>query len=152
MINEMIPELTVYMLPNRHGALNTSLYGNEHGFGERVLNLDMVSGQDNLDIKLPVLCRYAKDSLPILSTEINKNEWTLLCNAVATDWKGNVKVIFDDGTRDHLAKITLPGGKPPSDGGVQMRLCWKETEEANLLLGKGLGWIKLNLGNDEEWK
>jgi hypothetical protein len=47
----MTPELTVYMLPSRHCALSTSLYGEEHGSGERILSLDMVSGQDNLNIQ-----------------------------------------------------------------------------------------------------
>jgi hypothetical protein len=42
-VAHMIPELTVYMLPNHHGALNTSLYGDEYGSGERTLNLEMVS-------------------------------------------------------------------------------------------------------------
>jgi hypothetical protein len=145
----MTPELTVYMLPSRHCALSTSLYGEEHGSGERILSLDMVSGQDNLNIKLPVLCRYTQDSFPILSTEINKNEWTLLCNIVAGA-RNHVKVIFDDSSRDHLAKITIPGTEPPRDGGVKMSFCRIETDEAKLLLGKGLGWIKMKLSNDEE--
>jgi hypothetical protein len=53
----------------------------------------------------------------------------LLHGIAATD--GGVKVIFEDGTRGHLAKLTIPGAKPPSDGGVAMRLCREETDDTH---------------------
>lgn len=86
------------MLPHRHLALSKVLYGEEHGFGKRILELLMVSGQDNLDNKMLVFCRY-KYILQVLIAHADKNEWVLLCDFVAA--KSHVKVILDDGTRDH---------------------------------------------------
>jgi hypothetical protein len=60
-------ELVVYILNHRYLALNKALYGEEHGFGERIRLLEMVSGQRGFEIKLPVLCRCVKD-LPFLET------------------------------------------------------------------------------------
>jgi hypothetical protein len=50
-------EIIVYMLEHRHSALNKALYGEEHGFNERVLQLKMVSSQGEFEIKMPVVCR-----------------------------------------------------------------------------------------------
>jgi hypothetical protein len=60
-------ELVVYILNHRYLALNKALYGEEHGFGERIRLLEMVSGQRRFEIKLPVLCRYVHE-LPFLET------------------------------------------------------------------------------------
>jgi hypothetical protein len=68
----MISELTVNMLPCRYKAFSEVLYGDEYGFRERTLTLQMMPGQDNLNVKLPMLCRY-KFNLPILSTRIDKD-------------------------------------------------------------------------------
>jgi hypothetical protein len=112
-------ELAVSMLPHRYKTLCKALYGEEHGFGERILRLELMSGQENLDIRIPVLCRY-KDNTPSFATTIHKDYWPLLCNIVVVD--GQVKVIFDDGERNYLAKLMVLDAKPPSDGGVVMRL------------------------------
>lgn len=138
----MTQELSVYMLPHRYNTFERTLYGDEHGFGERTLSLEMVSGQNDLDIKLPLRCRY-KDNMPILSTAIDKKDWMLLCSIVASDRV--VRVIFDDRKRDHLAKLTIPGAKPPSDGGVEMTFHWEETDDALLLMEKSVRWIKRKL-------
>ncbi|QRC97890.1 hypothetical protein JI435_152270, partial [Parastagonospora nodorum SN15] len=138
----MTQELSVYMLPHRYNTFERTLYGDEHGFGERTLSLEMVSGQNDLDIKLPLRCRY-KDNMPILSTVIDKKDWMLLCSIVNSDRV--VRVIFDDRKRDHLAKLTIPGAKPPRDGGVEMILHWEETDDALLLMEKSVRWIKRKL-------
>jgi hypothetical protein len=64
----------------------------------------------------------------------------LLCNIVAID--GKVKVVFDDGKRDYLAKLTLSGAKPPKDGGLKIKLRWKEIDDAKITLEKSVRWIK----------
>lgn len=69
----MTLRLTVYMLPHRYSVLSRALYGKEYGFGERVLQFDMVSGQDNLDIKIPVLCQYMSNQL-VLIAQGNKDD------------------------------------------------------------------------------
>jgi hypothetical protein len=135
----MTSELTVYMLPHRYEVLNRALYGDEHGSGQRTLDLEMISGQKNLDIKLPVLCMY-ENNLLCLNTKIDKDDWLLLCNIVAID--GKVKVVFDDGKRDYLAKLTLSGAKPPKDGGLKIKLRWKEIDDAKITLEKSVRWIK----------
>jgi hypothetical protein len=136
----MTAELNVYILQHRYEALNTALYGEGYGFGERILDLEMESGQRNLDIKLPVLCRY-ENNVPVLQTNINRTHWRTLYDMVATDV--TVKVILNDGRRDHLAKLKIPGSRPPRDGGVEMRLCWKETDDS--VMEKGVRWIKRRL-------
>jgi hypothetical protein len=110
-------ELTIFMLPHRFEAFSKTLDGDEHGFGERILRLEMVSGQRNLDIKLPVVCRY-EDNMLTFFAMIHKNYWLLLGNSVVVD--GHVKVIFDDGEHDYLAKLAIPGAKPPREGSVDM--------------------------------
>ncbi|EAT77452.1 hypothetical protein SNOG_15227 [Parastagonospora nodorum SN15] len=81
--------------------------------------------------------------MPILSTVIDKKDWMLLCSIVNSDRV--VRVIFDDRKRDHLAKLTIPGAKPPRDGGVEMILHWEETDDALLLMEKSVRWIKRKL-------
>lgn len=135
----MAPELTVYMLPHRHETLSATLYGEEYGFGERIMTLDLQSGQDNLWIDLPILCRY-EDNLPSLSTRTDKEQWKLFCNIVAS--QGVMKIILYDGVRDHLAKITVFGAAPPSDGGVKMKFVWKEMDDAMILLENSVKWLK----------
>ncbi|KAF1911540.1 hypothetical protein BDU57DRAFT_524070 [Ampelomyces quisqualis] len=129
----------VYMLPQRHEALSAALYGEEYGFGERIMFLDLVSGQDNLWIKMQILCHY-ENNLPILETRIDKDQWKLFCDIVAGH--GVVKIILDDGARDHLAKVTAFGAAAPSDGGVEMGFVWKEIDDAMILLEKSVRWIK----------
>jgi hypothetical protein len=68
----MTPELTVYMLPCRYEAFSEVLYGDEYGFGEHTLTLEVVSGQYYLDVTLRVLCRY-NSNLPTSSTRIDKD-------------------------------------------------------------------------------
>lgn len=51
----MTPQLTAYMLPHRHTTLSRALYGDEYGSGERFLKLEMISGQDSLNVKMPVV-------------------------------------------------------------------------------------------------
>lgn len=127
------------MLPHRHETLSAALYGEEYGSSERIMALDLQSGQDNLWIDLLVLCRY-EDNLSSLSTRIDKDQWKLFCNMVAS--QGVVKIILYDGIRDHLAKVTAFGAAPPSDGGVKMRFVWKEMDEAMILLEKSVKWLK----------
>jgi hypothetical protein len=104
-------KVTVYILSHRHEALYKALYGEEHGFGERVTHLGMVSGQEDIDSRMPVLCRY-KDSTPSFVTTIYKDYWLLLCNIVAVD--GHVKVILDHGECNYLAKLMVLDAKPPA--------------------------------------
>ncbi|KAH8732656.1 hypothetical protein GQ44DRAFT_667906 [Phaeosphaeriaceae sp. PMI808] len=139
----MDSELTVYMLQHRHDALSRALYGDEHGCGERTLKLEMISGQENLDIELPVLCRYENNSPVLVTSKIDKSEWVSLYNTVEA--RGRVKVILYDGTSDYLAKLTILGAKPPSDGGNKMKFYWKESDDNMEFLEKGIGWITKRL-------
>ena len=133
----MPPELTVYMLPHRHALLSLALYGPSHGSGLRTLDLSMLSGERHIELKVPVLCRY-ENNVPVLETKnVEKSEWELLCSIVQSE--GRVKVIFDDGNKDHLGKLGVPGGEKPRDGGVEMVLRWKEGEG---VLGRGVRWLR----------
>lgn len=127
------------MLSHRHETLSAALYGEEYGFGERIMTVDALSGQDNLRIDIPVLCRY-EDNLPILSTRIEKDQWKLFCNMVAS--QGVVKIIMYDGTRDHLTKVTVSGAASLGDGGVEMRFVWKEMDDAMILLENSVKWLE----------
>ncbi|OAL07125.1 hypothetical protein IQ06DRAFT_209658, partial [Phaeosphaeriaceae sp. SRC1lsM3a] len=64
----------------------------------------------------------------------------LLCDVVQV--RSHVQVILDDGRRYHLAKLVAVGGRAPRDGGVEMRVVWKEMGGDMLLLERGLQWIK----------
>lgn len=76
----------------------------------------------------------------MLQARTKRDAWTHLCDIVAAS--SHVKVIFDDGEKDHLAKLVAVDGKVPRDGGVEVRFMWKETDDAIILLDKGLRWIK----------
>jgi hypothetical protein len=58
---------------------------------------------------------------------------------------GHVKVIFDDGERDYLAKLTVLEAKPASDGGVIMRFYRDENDDASIRFEKVVHMIKRKL-------
>lgn len=139
----MTQELPVYMLPYRHAALSLALYGPVHGFGERTLALEMVSGQINLEINIPVLCHCENNVPALVTSRMDKAEWELLCSVVESD--GNINVIIDDGEKDHLATLGVPAGRRPRDGGVEVRFWWKESDEVVRVMERGRRWVREKL-------
>ncbi|KAH7061665.1 hypothetical protein BKA63DRAFT_588273 [Paraphoma chrysanthemicola] len=131
------------MLPCRHDAFQAALFGANHGFGERVILLEIASTERNLKIKLPIHSRYEMKVPVLMCPEADKNDWLLLCNIVATDQV--LQVMYDDGKRDHLAKLAVDGAGQTSDGGIPMKFYWKEHDEAMIALGRGLHWIRRKL-------
>jgi hypothetical protein len=79
MMAHMNSERLVYILSHCHESFSKPPYGCEYGFGERTLNSKMVSGQQNLNIKPLVLCRY-EDNLYALIVMIDKDKRILLRN------------------------------------------------------------------------
>ena len=128
------------MLPHRHAALSLALYGPEHGSGERTLDLEMLSGERHIELKLPLLCRY-ENNVPVLETkDVEKAEWELLCSIVESE--GRVRVILDDGNKEYLGKLGVLGGEKPRDGGVEVVVRWREGEDVRRVLGRGVEWLR----------
>lgn len=132
----MSRELIAYMLAHRHSALNKTLYGEEHGFGERTLELEMLSTQRHIEIRMPVLCRYANNSPIPESRLVEQSDWSALCSIVANE--GGVRVTFSDGTSDFRAKLVMPDAELPRDGDVKVLFCWKESDDTIVTLRRGL--------------
>lgn len=139
---KMTQELTAYLLAPRYTALNQALYGPETGSGERTPALKMISGQTNLKINVNVTCYYESNVPVLVATEIDKAEWELLCHIVHE--QGSVKAIFEDGEREYLAELGTPGRPKPRDGGVEVRVWWKE-DEVMVLWEKGIKWVREKL-------
>ncbi|KAF2831747.1 hypothetical protein CC86DRAFT_431677, partial [Ophiobolus disseminans] len=148
----MPPALTAYMLPHRHTALTTALYGPTHGTGERVLALTLLSGERQLSLNGSLLCRY-ENNVPVLETNnVGREEWAMLRGIVEKE--GVVRVILneaDDGGgsdgRDYLARFCVEGGGGLRDGGVEVSVKWKEEEGLGVrdVLGRGVEWVREKL-------
>ncbi|CBX95740.1 hypothetical protein IAQ61_004573 [Plenodomus lingam] len=137
------PDLIVYMAAAHHQELNNVLYGPKHGFGERILNLNMTSGHDHLVLKMPVICRY-HDNLPTFTSNmVTKDEWREFCHLVEDERV--VKVVFSDGRHDFRGKVVIPGTKKPKEGIVGVVFRWAEYDDELVALQQGVSWLKKKL-------
>lgn len=138
-----LEKLTVSMRTSALKALNEVLYGSEHGFGERILPLQMKSRTSGFSIKLPVIRRY-EDIRPTLSLDkVTKHVWDTLCGHVEEE--RIIKIKLDDGTETYDARLSRPGREPLERKRAEVKLQWQEYEEAKHVLKKGLEWIKEKL-------
>jgi hypothetical protein len=138
--------LTVSLKNPDFHALNTSLYGPEHGFGERTLALRMTSRSSRYHITLPLICRY-KDNVPSLLTDkVVRSTWELLYELAGE--QPFLRIKLSHGPSYYFVRVGMPGKVPLEDERTEMGLVWQEYDEydeAKEALKKGLGWVKEKL-------
>ncbi|KAL1594684.1 hypothetical protein SLS59_008734 [Nothophoma quercina] len=135
----MTTELVAHMRLSHYKGLWRTLYGSDHGFGERKVKLNLTSGQRGFTIEMPITCHY-EDNRPVLSTRgVSKSEWATLCKLVTDE--SVLKVIFFDDSHDFLARVTPVGAKPPKLDMYQVKFRWQEDDEVALVLKKSIKWI-----------
>jgi hypothetical protein len=139
---EIMPphELTVSMSVNEFVALDKALYGHEHGFGERILNLEIRSRSPRFNIKLPVTCRYSRNRPKFSTDRVTDSNWDMLCSFAAEE--EFLRVEFCNSADSYDVRLSLPGKIPLEDFRTEMSLIWQKHDEAKIILRKGINWMK----------
>ncbi|KAL6702481.1 hypothetical protein ACN47E_001636 [Coniothyrium glycines] len=138
------PNLLIYMPPHEFELLSSSLYGDEHGLGERTLSLNMLSREKRVDLRMPVICKY-KDNMPTFVTDrVSKEKWFDLCGLVLEE--STFKIVLSTGSFDYRARIAHQDIKPLKQDRTRTIFEWiDEEEDAVAVLKEGLHWIRSRL-------
>jgi hypothetical protein len=112
------------MTVNEFVALEQALYGHEHGFGERILNLEMRSRSPRFNIMLPVTCRYLGNRPAVSTDRVIDLTWDTLCSFAAEE--EFIRVEFYTGVDSYDARLSLPGKIPLEDDRTETSLRWQE--------------------------
>ncbi|KAF1833037.1 hypothetical protein BDW02DRAFT_399852 [Decorospora gaudefroyi] len=124
-------------------ALSQALYGSEHGFGERILALQMTSRSPRYRIEFPICCRY-KDNIPSFTADrVVRETWDALCGFASEEPFLRVKLAHDGSS--YYARVSVPGNMPVQEGRVEVRLSWREYDEVRMVLRRGVEWVKKKL-------
>lgn len=132
------------MPPGDFALLNNTLYGNEHGLGERMLNLKLSSREKGLQLKMPVVCKY-KDNMPSLVTDrVSKEKWLDLYHLVREE--STLKISFSNGSSRYVGRIAHKDVKPLKQDRIKMEFRWlDEEEDAAAMFKEGISWITSRL-------